>query len=131
VGADLVPSNNVISNCEVYGGFELITLYRGATGVTVTNNYLHDYMFVGIRCGADFGYQFDCYMNNFTNNLITNPWWYSSSVTDVNNAGILHVHTLFNPGTQQTTTRHSRSSLWGTNLFVSRFLVELPCNFCT
>jgi len=47
VGAVLVPSNNVISNCEVYGGWELISLYRGATGVTVTNNYLHDFTVCG------------------------------------------------------------------------------------
>jgi len=55
VGADLVPSNNVISNCEVYGGWELISLYRGATGVTVTNNYLHGLHILAVAAGPTLG----------------------------------------------------------------------------
>jgi len=41
--------------CTMAGGFELVTLYRGATGVLFTNNYLHDFMFAGVRCGVTSG----------------------------------------------------------------------------
>jgi len=68
-------------------------------GVTVTNNYLHDFLFTGVRCGADVGTVMDCHHNNITNNFIYNPPEYSRSVTDVNNAGIYTVTHWYNPGT--------------------------------
>jgi len=80
------------------GGWELITLYRGAVGVTVTRNYLHDFLFVGVRCGADTGYIMDCHLNNITYNYIWNPEIYSTNFTDVNNAGIYTCTHFFNPG---------------------------------
>lgn len=88
LGATIIASNNVISNCEVYGHWELITIYRGAVGVTIRNNYLHGFQFVAIRCGARVSEVMDCHHNVIANNLIWNPPNYpDSSITDDNNAG--------------------------------------------
>jgi len=50
-------------------------------------------------------------MNNFTNNFIDNPWWYSSSYTDVNHAGIYFCTHFFNPGTPEHCTDRIRYSV--------------------
>lgn len=98
IGATIIASNNVISNCEVFGHWELITIYRGAVGVTIRNNYLHHFEFVGIRCGARVAEVMDCHHNYIGYNLIWNPPGYpESSITAVDNAGMISVfhHTQY------------------------------------
>jgi len=60
----------------------------------------------GVRCGADTGSQFDCYMNDITNNFITNPWWYSSLYDRHQQRGDLHVHALLQPGESHLVQLH-------------------------
>ncbi|CAI7783074.1 unnamed protein product [Closterium sp. NIES-54] len=69
-GPGLLKSNIVISNNEVYGVNTPILLHKGAVGVTVTNNYVHDYIFAGIKCGADVHYSFACMLARINSNLV-------------------------------------------------------------
>ncbi|CAI5519229.1 unnamed protein product, partial [Closterium sp. Naga37s-1] len=48
-GPGLLKSNIVISNNEVYGVNTPIVMHKGAVGVTVRNNYVHSFIFAGIR----------------------------------------------------------------------------------
>lgn len=82
--------------------WEGITLFRGSVGVTVRNNELNDFLFVGIRCGADTGYVMDCHLNVLAYNFMTNPGKYVEEVTEVNHAGIYFCTHWFNPGEAPT-----------------------------
>eukprot|EP00475_Leptophrys_vorax_P016951 TRINITY_DN23467_c0_g2_i2.p1 TRINITY_DN23467_c0_g2~~TRINITY_DN23467_c0_g2_i2.p1 ORF type:complete len:471 (+),score=-1.24 TRINITY_DN23467_c0_g2_i2:23-1414(+) len=95
-GPRLLRSNIVISNNEVYGVHTPIVLYNGAVGVTVTNNYVHDFVFTGIRCGADVSYQGDCMLSRISRNLVVNRR--SNSNGDYDSAGIYWCTHWFNPG---------------------------------
>ncbi|CAI7908992.1 unnamed protein product [Closterium sp. NIES-54] len=50
IGVNLTSSENIVSNNDLFGAWELIYLYRGTIGTTVRNNFLHDYLFSGFRC---------------------------------------------------------------------------------
>ncbi|CAI5521470.1 unnamed protein product [Closterium sp. Naga37s-1] len=73
-----------------------IVIYRGAVGVTVRNNYVHDYLFAGIRCGADVSLQGDCMLSTISNNLIVATARNMSGDQDA--AGIYYCVHWFNPG---------------------------------
>ncbi|CAI5476725.1 unnamed protein product [Closterium sp. Yama58-4] len=47
-----------------------IVLYQGAIGVIVRNNYVHDFIFAGIRCGADVHYAADCVLATISYNIV-------------------------------------------------------------
>lgn len=78
--------------------WEGITLFRGSVGVTVRNNEISNYLFDGIRCGADTGYVMDCHLNLIAYNFMTNPASYVDGTSDVNHAGIYFCTHWFNPG---------------------------------
>ncbi|CAI7928362.1 unnamed protein product [Closterium sp. NIES-54] len=50
IGVNLTSSENIVSNNDLFGAWELIYLYRETIGATVRNNFLHDYLFSGFRC---------------------------------------------------------------------------------
>lgn len=95
-GPGLVRSNILISNNEVYGVHTPIVLYNGAVGVTVRNNYVHDYVFTGIRCGADVSYQGDCMLTSISRNIVINRKVNSNG--DYDSAGIYWCTHWINPG---------------------------------
>lgn len=77
------------------GSWELVTLYRGAVGVRIQNNYFHNYIFTAIRCGADVGYVMDCHQTWIGNNYIyAKPF---RTLTG-DSAGIYFCTHWFNPG---------------------------------
>ncbi|CAI5931949.1 unnamed protein product [Closterium sp. NIES-65] len=95
-GPTLEPSYIAITNNEVYGVHTGIVIYRGAVGVTVRNNYVHDYLFAGIRCGADVSLQGDCMLSTISNNLVVATARNMSGDQDA--AGIYYCTHWFNPG---------------------------------
>ncbi|GJP45545.1 hypothetical protein CLOM_g4927 [Closterium sp. NIES-68] len=95
-GPTLEPSYIAITNNEVYGVHTPIVLYRGAVGVTVRNNYIHDFLFAGIRCGADVSFQGDCMLTTISNNLVVATARNMSGDQDA--AGIYYCVHWFNPG---------------------------------
>ncbi|GJP83187.1 hypothetical protein CLOP_g13375 [Closterium sp. NIES-67] len=95
-GPTLLRSNIVISNNEVYGVNTPIVLHRGAVGVTVANNYVHDYIFAGIRCGADVHYSGDCMLTRINSNLVISSGRNLNG--DYDSAGIYYCTHWFNPG---------------------------------
>ncbi|CAI5940154.1 unnamed protein product [Closterium sp. NIES-64] len=46
-----------------------IVVHRGSVGVIVRNNYVHDFIFAGIRCGSDAHYVGDCMLTQIDRNL--------------------------------------------------------------
>ncbi|CAI5991598.1 unnamed protein product [Closterium sp. NIES-64] len=73
-----------------------IVLYRGAVGVKVFRNYVHDFIFAGIRCGADVHFSGDCMMTNVSNNLVVAKGRNTNGDHDA--AGIYYCTHWFNPG---------------------------------
>ncbi|CAI5461049.1 unnamed protein product [Closterium sp. Yama58-4] len=69
-GPTLEKSYIAITNNEVYGVDTPIVLYQGAIGVIVRNNYVHDFIFAGIRCGADVHYAADCVLATISYNIV-------------------------------------------------------------
>ncbi|CAI5490752.1 unnamed protein product [Closterium sp. Naga37s-1] len=96
LGMTLVSSKNVITNNDVFGAWELINLYRGSIGVKVHNNFLHDYLFAGFRCGADVHYSWDCMLTSVKNNFVFTPQ--SKGRLTFDSAGIYFCTHWFNPG---------------------------------
>lgn len=43
-------SNSIIANSEIIGGYGGIFIYQ-TVGLTVSNNYIHDFVWFGIQCG--------------------------------------------------------------------------------
>ncbi|GJP72360.1 hypothetical protein CLOP_g3102, partial [Closterium sp. NIES-67] len=95
-GPALLKSWVAISNNEVYGVDQPITLLNGAVGVMVRRNYIHDFLFAGIRCGADVHNQGDCMLTTISNNLIVASGLNMSGDRDA--AGIYYCTHFFNPG---------------------------------
>ncbi|CAI5461040.1 unnamed protein product [Closterium sp. Yama58-4] len=95
-GPELVRANIVISNNEAYGVDTPIVMHWGAVGVTVINNFVHDFGFAGIRCGADVHFAGDCMLSNISNNIVYN--WRRNSSGDVDSAGIYYCTHWFSPG---------------------------------
>ncbi|CAI5996141.1 unnamed protein product [Closterium sp. NIES-65] len=92
----LIKANIAISNNEAYGVDTPIVLYRGAVGVKVFRNYVHDFIFAGIRCGADVHFSGDCMMTNVSNNLVVAKGRNTNGDHDA--AGIYYCTHWFNPG---------------------------------
>ncbi|CAI5509892.1 unnamed protein product [Closterium sp. Naga37s-1] len=92
----LIKANIAISNNEAYGVDTPIVLYRGAVGVKVFRNYVHDFIFAGIRCGADVHFAGDCMMTNVSNNLVVAKGRNTNGDHDA--AGIYYCTHWFNPG---------------------------------
>ncbi|CAI5509894.1 unnamed protein product, partial [Closterium sp. Naga37s-1] len=95
-GPELVRSNIVISNNEAYGVDTPIVMHWGAVGVAVINNFVHDFGFAGIRCGADVHFAGDCMLSNISNNIVYN--WRRNSSGDADSAGIYFCTHWFSPG---------------------------------
>ncbi|GJP42358.1 hypothetical protein CLOM_g1932 [Closterium sp. NIES-68] len=96
LGMNLTSSKNVITNNDVFGAWELVNLYRGSIGVKVHNNFLHDYLFAGFRCGADVHYSWDCMLTSVKNNFVFTPQ--SKGRLTFDSAGIYFCTHWFNPG---------------------------------
>ncbi|CAI7855974.1 unnamed protein product, partial [Closterium sp. NIES-54] len=73
-----------------------IVLYFGAVGVTVSNNYVHDFIFAGIVCGAFVSYVGDCMLSTISNNLVVATGRNISG--DMDASGIYFNTHWFNPG---------------------------------
>ncbi|CAI5499712.1 unnamed protein product, partial [Closterium sp. Naga37s-1] len=95
-GPGLLKSNIVISNNEVYGVNTPILLHKGAVGVTVRNNYVHDFIFAGIKCGADVHYSFACMLARINSNLVVSSGRNLNG--DHDSAGIYFYTHWFSPG---------------------------------
>ncbi|CAI5964960.1 unnamed protein product, partial [Closterium sp. NIES-64] len=95
-GPALLKSWVAITNNEVYGVDQPIILLNGAVGVMVRRNYIHDFLFAGIRCGADVHNQGDCMLTTISNNLIVASGRNMSGDQDA--AGIYYCTHFFNPG---------------------------------
>ncbi|CAI7850807.1 unnamed protein product [Closterium sp. NIES-54] len=95
-GPALLKSWVAITNNEVYGVDQPIILLNGAVGVMVRRNYIHDFLFAGIRCGADVHNQGDCMLTTISNNLIVASGRNMSGDQDA--AGIYYCTHYFNPG---------------------------------
>ncbi|GJP44585.1 hypothetical protein CLOM_g3964 [Closterium sp. NIES-68] len=95
-GPALLRSGIVISNNEVYGVNTPIVLHRGAIGVTVANNYIHDFIFAGVRCGVDVHYSGDCMLTRVNSNLIVATGRNMNGDHDA--AGIYFCSHWFSPG---------------------------------
>ncbi|CAI5521478.1 unnamed protein product [Closterium sp. Naga37s-1] len=95
-GPTMQRSQVVISNNEVFGARFPIVLYFGAVGVTVSNNYVHDFIFAGIVCGAFVSYVGDCMLSTISNNLVVATGRNISG--DMDASGIYFNTHWFNPG---------------------------------
>ncbi|CAI5460863.1 unnamed protein product [Closterium sp. Yama58-4] len=95
-GPALLKSNVVISNNDVYGVNTPILLHRGAVGVTVRNNYVHNYTFAGIKCGADVHYSGACMLSRINSNLVVSSGRNLNG--DHDSAGIYFYTHWFSPG---------------------------------
>ncbi|CAI5464568.1 unnamed protein product [Closterium sp. Yama58-4] len=95
-GPALLKSWVAITNNEAYGVDQPIILLNGAVGVLVRRNYIHDFLFAGIRCGADVHNQGDCMLTTISNNLIVASGRNMSGDQDA--AGIYYCTHFFNPG---------------------------------
>ena len=69
---------------------------RGAVGVFVHNNYIHDYGFAGIRCGNLMSAQGDCMMTRIYHNYVY-KYWPEAGKTD-DSGGIYYNTHWINPG---------------------------------
>ncbi|GJP59757.1 hypothetical protein CLOP_g15126 [Closterium sp. NIES-67] len=99
IGVNLTSSENIISNNDLFGAWELIYLYRGTIGATVRNNFLHDYLFAGFRCGADVHFAWDCALTTVAHNFVFSPQ--KKDLTG-DSAGIYFCTHWFNPGNTVT-----------------------------
>ncbi|GJP72359.1 hypothetical protein CLOP_g3101 [Closterium sp. NIES-67] len=95
-GPALLKSWVSLTNNEVYGVDQPIVLQNGAVGVIARNNYIHDFLFAGIRCGADVYNQGDCMLTTISNNLIVASGRNMSGDHDA--AGIYYCTHFYNPG---------------------------------
>ncbi|CAI5522744.1 unnamed protein product [Closterium sp. Naga37s-1] len=94
-GPTLEKSYIAVTNNEVYGVDTPIVLYQGAIGVIVRNNYVHDFIFAGIRCGADVHYAADCVLATISYNIVVAAGTNRSGDQDA--AGIYFCTHLFSP----------------------------------
>ncbi|GJP41981.1 hypothetical protein CLOM_g1583 [Closterium sp. NIES-68] len=94
-GPTLQKSYIAITNNEVYGVDTPIVLYQGAIGVIVRNNYVHDFIFAGIRCGADVHYAADCVLSTISYNIVVAAGTNRSGDQDA--AGIYYCTHWFSP----------------------------------
>eukprot|EP00475_Leptophrys_vorax_P003899 TRINITY_DN12276_c0_g1_i1.p1 TRINITY_DN12276_c0_g1~~TRINITY_DN12276_c0_g1_i1.p1 ORF type:complete len:415 (+),score=0.61 TRINITY_DN12276_c0_g1_i1:118-1245(+) len=95
-GTTLERAFIAISNNEVYGVDTPIVIYGGSVGVIVRNNYVHDFIFAGIRCGADVHFAGDCMFATISNNLVVAAGRNRNG--DLDAAGIYFCTHWFNPG---------------------------------
>ncbi|CAI5518436.1 unnamed protein product [Closterium sp. Naga37s-1] len=95
IGVNLTSSENIVSNNDLFGAWELIYLYRGTIGATVRNNFLHDYLFSGFRCGADVHFAWDCALTTVKHNFVFSPQ--KKNLTG-DSAGIYFCTHWFSPG---------------------------------
>ncbi|CAI5531551.1 unnamed protein product [Closterium sp. Naga37s-1] len=95
IGVNLTSSENIISNNDLFGAWELIYLYRGTIGATVSNNFLHGYLFSGFRCGADVHFAWDCALTTVKHNFVFSPQ--KKNLTG-DSAGIYFCTHWFSPG---------------------------------
>ena len=56
--------------CYVSGGSAGVVLTNAAVGVTVANNYIHNFTFAAVMCGLNVHATGDCLMNSVTNNKV-------------------------------------------------------------
>ncbi|CAI5982708.1 unnamed protein product [Closterium sp. NIES-64] len=73
-----------------------ILLHRRAVGVTVRNNYVRDFIFAGIKCGADVHYSFACMLSRINSNLVVSSGRNLNG--DHDSAGIYFYTHWFSPG---------------------------------
>ncbi|CAI7790360.1 unnamed protein product [Closterium sp. NIES-53] len=95
-GPDLLRAQIVLSSNEVFGVDTPIVLHRGAVGITVTNNFVHNFIFAGIRCGADVHYSGDCMLTRINWNRVVASGRNTNGDHDA--AGIYYCTHWFNPG---------------------------------
>eukprot|EP00271_Cylindrocystis_brebissonii_P016645 TRINITY_DN406_c0_g2_i2.p1 TRINITY_DN406_c0_g2~~TRINITY_DN406_c0_g2_i2.p1 ORF type:complete len:347 (+),score=27.11 TRINITY_DN406_c0_g2_i2:263-1303(+) len=92
---NLVRSNNIVMNSEISGCEVGVILMGGAAGVTVRNNYIHNFSFSAIQCGQNVGNVADCMLMTFAYNyIITEP----GVVANNDGAGIYFDTHWANPG---------------------------------
>ncbi|GJP44582.1 hypothetical protein CLOM_g3961 [Closterium sp. NIES-68] len=94
-GPTLGKSFIAITNNEVYGVHTPIVLHRGTIGAIVRNNYVHDYIFAGIRCGSDVHFQADCMLTQIDRNHVVAAGKNRSGDQDA--AGIYYCVHWFSP----------------------------------
>ncbi|CAI5951095.1 unnamed protein product [Closterium sp. NIES-65] len=73
-----------------------ILLHWRAVGVTVRNNYVRDFIFAGIKCGADVHYSFACMLSRINSNLVVSSGRNLNG--DHDSAGIYFYTHWFSPG---------------------------------
>ncbi|CAI5990642.1 unnamed protein product [Closterium sp. NIES-65] len=95
-GPTLAKSFIAITNNEVYGVNTPIVVHRGSVGVIVRNNYVHDFIFAGIRCGSDVHFAGDCMLTQIDRNLVVASGRNRSGDQDA--AGIYYCVHWFSPG---------------------------------
>ncbi|CAI5476683.1 unnamed protein product [Closterium sp. Yama58-4] len=96
IGTKLVRSGIAVSNNEVFGADTPLVVYNGAVGVRVVQNFVHDYGFAGIRCGADVRNQGDCMLGFIGYNYVYSRLRNMTGAAD--SAGIYYCIHWFNPG---------------------------------
>ncbi|CAI7790359.1 unnamed protein product [Closterium sp. NIES-54] len=96
IGTKLVRSGIAVSNNEVFGADTPLVVYNGAVGVRVVQNFVHDYGFAGIRCGADVRNQGDCMLGFIGYNYVYSRLRNMTGAAD--SAGIYYCTHWFNPG---------------------------------
>ncbi|CAI5476654.1 unnamed protein product [Closterium sp. Yama58-4] len=94
-GPTLAKSFIAITNNEVYGVNTPIVVHRGSVGVIVRNNYVHDFIFAGIRCGSDVHFAGDCMLTQIDRNLVVASGRNRSGDQDA--AGIYYCVHWFSP----------------------------------
>ncbi|CAI5938641.1 unnamed protein product [Closterium sp. NIES-64] len=72
-----------------------IVVHRGSVGVIVRNNYVHDFIFAGIRCGSDVHFAGDCMLTQIDRNLVVASGRNRSGDQDA--AGIYYCVHWFSP----------------------------------
>ncbi|CAI5509928.1 unnamed protein product [Closterium sp. Naga37s-1] len=94
-GPTLGKSFIAITNNEVYGVHTPIVIHRGTIGAIVRNNYVHDFLFAGIRCGSDVHFAADCMLTQIDRNHVVAAGRNRSGDQDA--AGIYYCVHWFSP----------------------------------
>ncbi|CAI6008061.1 unnamed protein product [Closterium sp. NIES-65] len=72
-----------------------IVIHRGTIGAIVRNNYVHDFLFAGIRCGSDVHFAADCMLTQIDRNHVVAAGRNRSGDQDA--AGIYYCVHWFSP----------------------------------
>ena len=67
---NIIPCNITVSNNDISGNDFGVAMAYQTVGVTLKNNFIHNYTFFGVACGTNMHNIADCFLHDMTNNLV-------------------------------------------------------------